>query len=118
VNSSIKFNWLQADYFLLGRIDLEMGYSYDSCHQPTHKGGLMTGKRHSDAVLDVITQQISGEVENLIVTRIQAMGFGSASINDERMSDLGRLVRRFVRRSLGEAALDYRDTTGADDEAV
>ncbi|SOE67060.1 hypothetical protein SAMN05446935_2932 [Burkholderia sp. YR290] len=73
-------------------------------------------QRLSDVVLAALTQQMTTELESVLVSRIQAMGIGSetVSLNAETMNDL----RRVVRRILGEAALEYRDTTGADDGNV
>jgi hypothetical protein len=60
-------------------------------------------QRLSDVVLAALTQQIAGELESLLVSRIQAMGIGpeTVALNVDTINDL----RRVVRRNLGEAAI-------------
>ncbi|RAS21509.1 hypothetical protein [Paraburkholderia bryophila] len=59
-------------------------------------------QRLSDVVLAALTQQIAGEIEHVLVNRIQAIGIGPqpAVLNADAMND----IRRIVRRILGDAA--------------
>ncbi|MFM0471302.1 hypothetical protein [Paraburkholderia strydomiana] len=73
-------------------------------------------ERLSDVVLAALTQQVAGEIEHLLVSRIHAMGIATEALglNAESVNELRRVVRRII----GEAAVQYRDATGNDDANV
>ncbi|MFM0726586.1 hypothetical protein PQQ53_23245 [Paraburkholderia strydomiana] len=70
-------------------------------------------QRLSDVVLAALTQQIAGEIEQLLLNRIQAMriGHSSALLSAEASND----IRRIVRRVIGDSAIDYRGSNGVGD---
>lgn len=57
-----------------------------------------------------------GVLDRLPKVGIQAMGLGNATIHEERMDDLRRVVRRFIRRAIGEAAQEYRNAYTGDSD--
>jgi hypothetical protein len=67
-------------------------------------------QRLSDVVLAALTQQLAGEIEQLLLNRIQAMRIchSSAVVSTEASND----IRRIVRRVIGDSAIEYRDSNG------
>ncbi|MGC2962947.1 hypothetical protein ACPUET_23585 [Paraburkholderia graminis] len=70
-------------------------------------------ERLSDVVLAALTQQVAGEMEHVLVSRIHAMGIATVTVGLN--TDSANELRRVVRRIIGEAALQYRDAVGSDD---
>ncbi|MET3244932.1 hypothetical protein C8K18_12513 [Paraburkholderia sp. GV068] len=70
-------------------------------------------ERLSDVVLAALTQQVAGEMEHVLVSRIHAMGIATVTVGLN--TDSANELRRVVRRIIGETALQYRAAVGSDD---